>query len=81
VPNYGLKTRRRYNNVECSLRGWHQLPLMAGSHMTPSHLRSIRAISAVENVGVWDLPLHTGPKYDVDVYVATYFGGEACNLC
>ena len=34
----------------------------------------------------WDLPLHTGsqvlsPKYDMDVYMTTLFGGKAWDLC
>ena len=34
----------------------------------------------------WDLPLHMGsqvliPKYDVDAYMATLFGGEVRDLC
>ena len=54
-------------------------PLHMGSHC---HLRSIRAISAVESA--WKL--HTGshvlsPKYDMDAYMATVSGGETWDLC
>jgi hypothetical protein len=34
--------------------------------------------------GSWDLPLHTkvpSPKYDMDAYMATSFGGEYWDLC
>ena len=36
--------------------------------------------------GSWDLPLYTGPvvlspKYDMDAYMATFFGGEAWDMC
>ena len=36
--------------------------------------------------GRWDLPLHMGsqvisPKYDVDAYMATLFGGKTWDLC
>ena len=60
--------------------------LRAKLHRVPSHLRSIRAISAVESTKTWDLPLHTesrvlSPKYDMDAYMATLLGGEAWDLC
>ena len=36
--------------------------------------------------GSWDLPLHMrsqvpSPKYDMDAYMTTLYGGEAWDLC
>ena len=55
----------------------------AGSHEShvPSHLRSIRAILAVHSMKVGTYHFTWGPKYDMDVYMATLFGGEARDLC
>ena len=40
----------------------------------PSHLRSIRAITAVENMELGTYHFTHGPKYDI-------FGDEAWDLC
>ena len=46
-----------------------------------SHLRSIHAISNVESTEVGTYHFMRGPKYDMDVYMATLFGGETWDLC
>ena len=43
----------------------------------PSHMRSIRAISTVENIEVGTFHFTLGPKYDMNVYMTTLFGSEA----
>ena len=51
----------------------------------PIHLRSIRAISTVESMelglttshGISSPPQVLSPKYDMDAYMATHFGGDA----
>ena len=50
----------------------------------PSHLRSIRAISAVERIIIGTYLLPNGvssSKYDMDVYMTTLFGGEIWDVC
>ncbi len=64
----------------------HIMTLRAGPHMVPSHLSSIHAISTVENMEVGFYHFTWGsqvlsPNYDMDVYMATLFGGEAWDLC
>ena len=48
-------------------------------------MRSIHTILAVKSMEVGTYPLHTGsqvlsPKYDMDGYMTTLFGGEAWEL-
>ena len=43
------------------------------------HLRSICAILAIESTELGAATSH-GPKYDMDVYMVTLFGGEAWDL-
>ena len=53
-----------------------------GRVRSPKSLEVNRAISAVENMESWGrLPLHTGPTYDMDAYMATLFGGQTWDLC
>ena len=54
----------------------------------PSYLRSIHAISIVESMEIvtyhstWGPNFQAlSPKYDIDVYMATLFGGEFWDLC
>jgi len=50
-----------------------------GSHV-PSHWTSIRAISIVKGMEVGTITAHgsqvLSPKYDMDAYMVTLFGGE-----
>jgi hypothetical protein len=61
------------------LQSW---TLMGSQILTPSHLRSIRAISTIESmkVGIYHFT-RWGPKYDMDAYMALLAGGEAWDLC
>ena len=70
--------------------GWRILmwaTLRAGSYRSQvlSHLRSWCNLSHWEHGG-WDLPLHMGPqvlspKFDMNAYMVTLFGGEAWDVC
>ena len=59
-------------------RGWFRWgPKSQG----PSHLRLIGAISTIESMGVGTYHFTWGPKYDMDAYMTTFFGGEVKDLC
>jgi len=66
-------------------------PLLGPVHMGPQAINSKSLEVNLCNLShwehqSWDLSLHMGshvlsPKYDMDVYMATFLGGEAQDLC
>ena len=69
-----------WSNSYSRLNGQHNLGggLRVGSHGFSSHLRSIYAILAIESM---EVETYHCTRHDVDVYMATLFGGEARDLC
>jgi hypothetical protein len=68
APPRGLGVQKSWIFGCSNLTHSTKAPLRAGSHcrsQVPSHLRSIRAISAVESMEGGSLPLHMGPKSQV----------------
>ena len=75
--------KRMCCGVKVNVRiGSNEVP--SSRSQVPCHLRSIRAISTVESMEVGTITAHgsqvLSPKYDMDVYMVTLFGGEVWDL-